>query len=92
MTGGKAIVLSTQKNFKEYVSKAAPEYRKLNDIDILELRAILELHVEKTNSKKAQYILEKEKKWTNMFAVFGGLADLTDNQTEQIPENVKALD
>jgi len=27
-----------------------------------------------------------------MFAVFGGLADLTDNQTEQIPENVKALD
>ena len=92
MTGGKAIVLSTQKNFKEYVSKAAPEYRKLNDIDILELRAILELHVEKTNSKKAQYILEKEKNWTNMFAVFGGLADLTDNQTEQIPENVKALD
>ena len=92
MTGGKAIVLSTQKNFKEYVSKAAPEYRKLNDIDILELRAILELHVEKTNSKKAQYILEKEKNWVNMFAVFGGLADLTDNQTEQIPENVKALD
>ena len=92
MTGGKAIVLSTQKNFKEYVSKAAPEYRKLNDIDILELRAILELHVEKTNSKKAQYILEKEKNWTNMFAVLGGLADLTDNQTEQIPENVKALD
>ncbi|MDA9727713.1 glutamate synthase-related protein [Acidimicrobiaceae bacterium] len=92
MTGGKAIVLSTQKNFKEYVSKAAPEYRKLNDIDILELRAILELHVEKTNSKKAQYILEKEKNWTNMFAVFGGLADLTENQTEQIPENVKALD
>jgi glutamate synthase (NADPH/NADH) large chain len=92
MTGGKAIVLSTQKNFKEYVSKAAPEYRKLNDIDILELRAILELHVEKTNSKKAQYILEKEKNWTNMFAVFGGLAGLTDNQTEQIPENVKALD
>ena len=92
MTGGKAIVLSTQKNFKEYVSKAAPEYRKLNDIDILELRAILELHVEKTNSKKAQYILEKEKNWTNMFAVFGGLADLTDNQTEQIPENVNALD
>ena len=38
MTGGKAIVLSTQKNFKEYVSKAAPEYRKLNEIDILELR------------------------------------------------------
>ena len=92
MTGGKAIVLSTQKNFKEYVSKAAPEYRKLNDIDILELRAILELHVEKTNSKKAQYILEKEKNWTNMFAVFGGLADLTDNQSEQIPDNVKALD
>ena len=39
MTGGKAIVLSTQKNFKEYVSKAAPEYRKLNDIDILGIKS-----------------------------------------------------
>ena len=92
MTGGKAIVLSTQKNFKEYVSKAAPEYRKLNEIDILELRTILELHIEKTDSKVAKKILEKQDNWTNMFAVFGGLADLTESQVSQKPEHVKALD
>ena len=59
----------------------------------MELRAILELHVEKTNSKKAaKYILEKEKNWTNMFAVFGGLADLTDkSSTEQIPETCQGI-
>ena len=44
------------------------------------------------NLKNIKNLLEKEKNWTNMFAVFGGLACLTDNQTEQIPENVKALD
>ena len=60
MTGGKAIVLSTQKNFKEYVSKAAPEYRKLNEIDILELRTILELHIEKTDSKVAKRYLKNK--------------------------------
>ena len=92
MTGGKAIVLSTQKNFKEYVSKAAPEYRKLNEIDILELRTILELHIEKTDSKVAKKILEKQDNWTNMFAVFGGLADLTESKVSQKPEHVKALD
>ena len=92
MTGGKAIVLSTQKNFKEYVSKAAPEYRKLNEIDILELRTILELHIEKTDSKVAKKILEKQDNWTNMFAVFGGLADLTESEVSQKPEHVKALD
>ena len=92
MTGGKAIVLSTQKNFNEYVSKAAPEYRKLNEIDILELRTILELHIEKTDSKVAKKILEKQDNWTNMFAVFGGLADLTESEVSQKPEHVKALD
>ena len=92
MTGGKAIVLSTQKNFKEYVSKAAPEYRKLNEIDILELKTILELHIEKTNSKVAVNILEKQDNWKNMFAVFGGLAELTESKVKQKPEHVKALD
>ncbi len=47
MTGGKAIVLKTQKNFEQYISETAPEYKKMSDIDKLELKALLEIHVEK---------------------------------------------
>ena len=91
--GGKLLVINTLLGaLAEYVSKAAPEYRKLNEIDILELRTILELHIEKTDSKVAKKILEKQDNWTNMFAVFGGLADLTESQVSQKPEHVKALD
>ena len=59
---------------------------------IEELRTILELHIEKTDSKAARKILEKQDNWTNMFAVFGGLADLTESKVSQKPEHVKALD
>ena len=50
------------------------------------------LYVVKTDSKVAKKILEKQDNWTNMFAVFGGLADLTESEVSQKPEHVKALD
>ena len=45
MTGGKVTVLKTQKNFTQYISKSAPEYRDMNDIDTLELRAVSYTHL-----------------------------------------------
>ena len=92
MTGGKAIVLSTQKNFDEYISETAPEYKKMSDIDKLELKTLLEVHVEKTNSDKAIKILEKYDNWDNMFSVFGGIAEVEKDSIQLQPENVKALD
>ena len=61
MTGGKVIVLKTQKNFSQYISKSAPESREMNDIDLLELRAFLNKHIEQTGSELAKDILKKEK-------------------------------
>ena len=92
MTGGKAIVLNTQKNFKEYISETAPEYKKMTDIDKLELKTLLEVHVEKTKSDVAIKILEKYDNWDNMFSVFGGIAEIDKTSVNVQPENVKALD
>ena len=92
MTGGKAIVLNTQKNFKEYISETAPEYKKMSDIDKLELKTLLEVHVEKTNSDTAIKILGKYDNWDNMFSVFGGIAEVVKDSINIQPENVKALD
>jgi glutamate synthase domain-containing protein 2/glutamate synthase domain-containing protein 1/glutamate synthase domain-containing protein 3 len=92
MTGGKAIVLNTQKNFKQYISDTAPEYKTLTDIDKLELKTLLEVHIEKTKSETAENILKKYDNWDNMFAVFGGIAEVDKEVVKKRPENVKALD
>jgi glutamate synthase (NADPH/NADH) large chain len=92
MTGGKAIVLNTQKNFKQYISETAPEYKKLTDIDKLELKTLLEVHYEKTKSETALGILKKYDNWDNMFSVFGGIAEVDNNAISKKPENIKALD
>ena len=92
MTGGKAIVLKTQKNFDQYISETAPEYKKMSDIDKLELKTLLEVHIEKTNSETAKKILDKFDKWESMFAVFGGIAEVEKDSIQLQPENVKALD
>ena len=92
MTGGKAIVLKTQKNFEQYISETAPEYKTMSDIDKLELKTLLEIHIEKTNSETAKKILDKIDNWENMFAVFGGIAEVEKDSVQLKPENVKALD
>ena len=92
MTGGKAIVLNTQKNFKQYISETAPEYKSLTDIDKLELKTLLEVHIEKTKSETALNILKKYDNWDNMFSVFGGIAEVDKDDVNKKPENVKALD
>jgi len=92
MTGGKAIVLKTQKNFEQYISETAPEYKTMSDIDKLELKTLLEIHMEKTNSETAKKILDKFDNWENMFAVFGGIAEVEEDSVQLKPENVKALD
>ena len=92
MTGGKAIVLKTQKNFEQHISETAPEYKKMTDIDKLELKTLIEIHIEKTNSETAKKILDKFDNWENMFAVFGGIAEVEKESVQLHPENVKALD
>ncbi len=92
MTGGKAIVLKTQKNFEQYISETAPEYKTMSDIDKLELKTLLEIHIEKTNSETAKKVLDKFNNWENMFAVFGGIAEVEKDSVQLKPENVKALD
>ena len=92
MTGGKAIVLKTQKNFEQYISETAPEYKTMSDIDKLELKTLLEIHIEKTNSETAKKILDKFENWENMFAVFGGIAEVEKDSVQLKPESVKALD
>ena len=92
MTGGKVILLKTQKNFSQYISKSAPELREINDIDILELRAFLNKHIEQTGSELAQDILSKEENWSKMFAVFGGLDTVTDQEISRAKEKIESLD
>ena len=92
MTGGKVTVLKTQKNFTQYISKSAPEYRDMNDIDTLELRAFLNKHIEQTDSELAKDILKKEKDWSKMFAVFGGIANVTEQDINRAQETIEALD
>ena len=53
---------------------------------------MLEIHIEKTNSETAKKILDKFDNWENMFAVFGGIAEVEKDSVQLKPENVKALD
>jgi len=92
MTGGKVIVLKTQKNFTQYISKSAPESREMNDIDLLELRAFLNKHIEQTGSELAKDILKKEKDWSKMFTVFGGIANVTESDIDTAKAKIEALD
>ena len=64
----------------------------MSDIDKLELKTLLEIHIEKTNSETAKKILDKFDNWENMFAVFGGIAEVEKDSVQLMPENVKALD
>ena len=71
---------------------AAPDYKTMSDIDKLELKTLLEIHIEKTNSETAKKILDKFDNWEKMFAVFGGIAEVEKDSVQLKPENVKALD
>ena len=92
MTGGKVIALKTQQNFQQYISKSAPESREMNDIDLLELRAFLNKHIEQTGSELAKDILEKEKDWSKMSTVFGGIANVTESDIDTAKAKIEALD
>ena len=65
---------------------------KLKIVDKLELKTLLEVHIEKTNSETAKKILDKFDKWESMFAVFGGIAEVEKDSIQLQPEDVKALD
>ena len=64
----------------------------MSDIDKLELKTLLEVHIEKTNSETGKKILDKFDKWESMFAVFGGIAEVEKDSIQLQPEDVKALD
>ena len=86
MTGGKAIVLNHQKDFNKYISTTAPQYKKPTETDLLDLKSLIELHIEKTNSQVGIELLEKESEWENMFYVFGGVDE------KQVFEKIKKSD
>jgi len=92
MTGGKVIVLNTQKSFNQYISKSAPTSHALNEIDSLDLKTLLEKHVDQTGSELAVKLLTKEDSWHNMFTVFGGIAEITDKKDTSEEAKVSALD
>ena len=92
MTGGKVIVLNTQKSFNQYISKSAPTSHALNEIDSLDLKTLLEKHVEQTGSELAVKLLTKEDSWHKMFTVFGGIAEITDKKDTSVETKVSALD
>ena len=92
MTGGKVIVLNTQKSFNQYISKSAPTSHALNEIDSLDLKTLLEKHVEQTGSELAIKLLTKEDSWHKMFTVFGGIAEITDKKDTSVETKVSALD
>ena len=92
MTGGKVIVLNTQKSFNQYISKSAPTSHALNEIDSLDLKTLLEKHVEQTGSELAVKLLTKEDSWHKMFTVFGGIAEITDKKDTSVEIKVSALD
>ena len=92
MTGGKAIVLNTQKNFEQFISSTAPEMRKLTDLDKIDLKTLIELHYEKTNSEKAKSLLDKYDEWDEIFSVFGGLNQVQEESKNTASLNVKSLD
>ena len=92
MTGGKVIVLNTQKSFNQYISKSAPTSHALNEIDSLDLKTLLEKHVEQTGSELAVKLLTKEDSWHKMFTVFGGIAEITDKKDTSVETKFSALD
>ena len=92
MTGGKVIVLNTQKNFQEYISKSAPNSRKLTEMDMIDLKTLIQKHINQTGSEVAKEILVNEKNWENIFTVFGGIAAVNNDQILIKQEEVKALD
>ncbi|MDA9209883.1 glutamate synthase-related protein, partial [Acidimicrobiia bacterium] len=92
MTGGKVIVLNTQKSFNQYISKSAPTSHVLNEIDSLDLKTLLQKHIEQTGSELASKLLTKEESWHKIFTVFGGIAEITEKKEININNKVKALD
>ena len=92
MTGGKVIVLNTQKSFNQYISKSAPTSHVLNEIDSLDLKTLLQKHIEQTASELASKLLTKEESWHKIFTVFGGIAEITEKKEININNKVKALD
>ncbi len=92
MTGGKVIVLNTQKSFNQYISKSALTSHVLNEIDSLDLKTLLQKHIEQTGSELASKLLTKEESWHKIFTVFGGIAEITEKKEININSKVKALD
>ena len=92
MTGGKVIVLNTQKSFNQYISQSAPTSHALNEIDSLDLKTLLQKHVEQTGSELASKLLNREDSWNKIFTVFGGIAEITEKQDVHTGRKIKALD
>ncbi len=92
MTGGKVIVLNTQKSFNQYISQSAPTSHALNEIDSLDLKTLLQKHIEQTGSELASKLLNKENSWHKVFTVFGGIAEITEKEVVNVESKIKALD
>ena len=92
MTGGKVIVLNTQKSFEQYISESAPSSHDLNEIDSLDLKTLLEKHVSQTGSELATKLLSKEDSWHKIFTVFGGIAEISDKKQISLKNKISALD
>ena len=92
MTGGKVIVLNTQKSFNQYISQSAPTSHALNEIDSLDLKTLLQKHIEQTGSELASKLLNKENSWHKIFTVFGGIAEITEKEVVNVENKIKALD
>ena len=92
MTGGKVIVLNTQKSFDQYISESAPSSHDLNEIDSLDLKTLLEKHVSQTGSELATKLLSKEDAWHKIFTVFGGIAEINDKKQISLKNKISALD
>jgi glutamate synthase domain-containing protein 2/glutamate synthase domain-containing protein 1/glutamate synthase domain-containing protein 3 len=92
MTGGKVIVLNTQKSFDQYISESAPSSHDLNEIDSLDLKTLLEKHVSQTGSELATKLLSKEDAWHKIFTVFGGIAEIIDKKQISLKNKISALD
>ena len=92
MTGGKVIVLNTQKSFDQYISESAPSSHDLNEIDSLDLKTLLEKHVSQTGSELATKLLSKEDAWPKIFTVFGGIAEISDKKQISLKNKISALD
>ena len=92
MTGGKVIVLNTQKSFDQYISESAPSSHDLNEIDSLDLKTLLEKHVSQTGSELANKLLSKEDAWHKIFTVFAGIAEISDKKQISLKNKISALD